>query len=262
MSTQPACYLWCKGLCAKRRHAPLAVDSHIKIKAAMVPCGTVMNHEPSRAAAFVSLLACTLLVPVVAFASPDGPGQRAGEISRLIPAVKIMRGADFVSASEKTPIYWQDLVNTLAGGRARMSLDDGSVLNVGSDSNLRVLKHDAGAQQTELALGVGKMRTQAQKIAHAGGKFEVRTPVGVAGVVGTDFFVSFQKKAMSVIVFEGSVKLCNLAGKCVIIPAGKMSTVCAIAFRKARRSQRRRRRRRSRKRSAPRAWNRFLRQKK
>jgi len=71
--------------------------------------------------------------------------------------------------------------------RARIALDDGSVLNVGSESSMKIVKHDAGAQQTELELTYGKLRTQAQKIAKPDGKFEVRTPAGVAGVVGTDF---------------------------------------------------------------------------
>jgi len=79
-------------------------------------------------------------------------------------------------------------VNTQVNARARIALDDGSVLNVGSESSMKVVKHDAGAQQTELELTYGKLRTQAQKIAKPDGKFEVRTPAGVAGVVGTDFF--------------------------------------------------------------------------
>ena len=106
-----------------------------------------------------------------------------------------------------------------------MSLDDGSILNLGSSSSLRVAKHDAGAQQTELALGLGKIRVQAQKISRPNGKFEVRTPAGVAGVIGTDFYVDYESNTMSVVVFEGRVKFCNLAGVCVEVGAGEMSTV-------------------------------------
>jgi hypothetical protein len=57
-----------------------------------------------------------------------------------------------------------------------------------------VVKHDSGAQQTELELTYGKLRTQAQKIAKPDGKFEVRTPAGVAGVVGTDFIHGVRKQ--------------------------------------------------------------------
>src|SRR3989475_4350310 len=68
---------------------------------------------------------------------------------------------------------------------------------VGSDSSIKVVKHDAGAQQTELELTYGKLRTQAQKIAKPDGKFEVRTPAGVAGVVGTDFFFEYANGTMN-----------------------------------------------------------------
>ena len=88
-----------------------------------------------------------------------------------------------------------------------------------------MVKHDSGAQQTDLEVGFGKMRSQAQKISKPGGKFEVHTPAGVAGVVGTDFFVSYENNVMTVIVFEGVVKTCNLAGVCVSVGAGQMTTV-------------------------------------
>ena len=38
-------------------------------------------------------------------------------------------------------------------------------------SSMKVIKHDAGAQQTDLELTYGKLRTQAQKIAKPDGKF-------------------------------------------------------------------------------------------
>jgi hypothetical protein len=90
---------------------------------------------------------------------------------------------------------------------------------------MKVVKHDAGTQQTELELTYGKLRTQAQKIAEPDGKFEVRAPAGVAGVVGTDFFVEYANSTMNVIVFEGLVKVCNLAGVCVLVKAGQMTSV-------------------------------------
>jgi hypothetical protein len=171
----------------------------------------------------VFFLSFTLLVP--APAEPQTAGQRAGEISRVIPAVSIARGGKTLNASAKSLVEWQDQINTQASARARVGLDDGSVLNVGSDSSMRIVKHDAGAQQTELELTYGKLRTQAQKIAKPDGKFEVRTPAGVAGVVGTDFYTDFANNVMNVVVFEGQVRVCNLAGACVVVKAGQMTNV-------------------------------------
>jgi len=184
-----------------------------------------MNRNSPYAAALVCLLTCATVIPLDAFALPDATGQRAGEVSRVIPAVSLLRGAKSMNASAKTPVDWLDVLNTQANGRARVSLDDGSVLNVGSDSSVKVVKHDAGAQQTDLEVTVGKIRTQAQKISRPDGKFEVHTPSGVAGVVGTDFFVGYENNVMTVIVFDGVVKVCNLAGICVEVKAGQITTV-------------------------------------
>jgi hypothetical protein len=184
-----------------------------------------MNAKSTSAPALAGLLALTLAIPFDVFAEPDTSLQRAGEVSRLIPAVNIARGTKSIVASAKTVVDWQDVVNTQANARARVALDDGSVLNLGSDSSVRIVQHNSGAQQTDLEIGLGKMRSQAQKITQPNGKFEVHTPAGVAGVVGTDFYTSYENNMMTVIVFEGFVRVCNLAGVCVVVKAGQMTTV-------------------------------------
>jgi len=172
-------------------------------------------------------MSALLCIPSELALAADTPGQRAGEVSRVIPAVNIARGSKTINASAKTVVDWLDVVNTQASARARIALDDGSVLNVGSESSIKVVKHDGAAQQTELELTYGKLRSQAQKITKADGKFQVKTPAGVAGVVGTDFFVSFDQTTgtMNVTVFEGVVKVCNMAGACVDVKAGQFSNV-------------------------------------
>jgi FecR protein len=184
--------------------------------------------KKSRFACLPALAISALLcIPGELAAEPQAAGQRAGEVSRVIPAVNIARGAKTINASAKTVVDWLDVVNTQASARARIALDDGSVLNVGSDSSIKVVKHDGGAQQTELELTYGKLRSQAQKITKPDGKFQVKTPAGVAGVVGTDFFVSYDGTTgtMNVTVFEGVVKVCNLAGVCVEVKAGQLTNV-------------------------------------
>jgi ferric-dicitrate binding protein FerR (iron transport regulator) len=184
-----------------------------------------MTKKSPCALGLAVVLSCLIAIPSNSWADPQAAGQRAGEVSRVIPAVNIARSGKTIPAAAKTAVNWQDLVNTQLNARARIALDDGSVLNVGSDSSIKVVKHDAGAQQTELELTYGKLRTQAQKIAKPDGKFEVRTPAGVAGVVGTDFFMEYANNQMNVIVFEGQVKVCNLAGVCVVAKAGQMTSV-------------------------------------
>jgi hypothetical protein len=184
-----------------------------------------MKIKSPCAFALAVLLSLMIAIPADICATPQAAGQRAGEVSRLIPAVSIARGSKTINASAKSVVDWQDLVNTQASGRARIALDDGSVLNVGSDSSMKVVKQDAGAQQTELELAYGKLRTQAQKIAKPDGKFEVHTAAGVAGVVGTDFYVGYENNVMNVIAYEGVVRVCNPAGVCVLLKAGQLTTL-------------------------------------
>jgi FecR protein len=106
-------------------------------------------------------LSWMMAIPSSGCADPQAAGQRAGEVSRVIPAVSIARSGKTIPAAAKTAVNWQDLVNTQTNARARIALDDGSVLNVGSDSSIKVVKHDAGAQQTE---------THLRKVADAGAK--------------------------------------------------------------------------------------------
>jgi hypothetical protein len=47
----------------------------------------------------------------------------------------------------------------------------------------------------------------------------------VAGVVGTDFYVGYENNVMNVMAYEGSVRVCNLAGVCVILKAGQMTNL-------------------------------------
>jgi ferric-dicitrate binding protein FerR (iron transport regulator) len=185
----------------------------------------MMTKKSPCAVALAMLLSWLVAMPSDSWAVPAGAGERAGEVSRVIPAVNLARGGKTIPAAARTVVNWRDLVNTQVNARARIALDDGSVLNVGSDSSIQVSKHDAGAQQTELELTYGKLRTQAQKVAKPDGKFEVRTPAGVAGVVGTDFFVEYANNTMNVVVFEGLVKVCNLAAVCVMAKAGQMTSV-------------------------------------
>src|SRR5260221_9616110 len=171
------------------------------------------NIKSPYACGLTFLLSIMLSIPGEMVAAPDKPGQKAGEISRVIPMVNIARAGKTISASAKTVVDWQDVVSTQANARARIGLDDGSVLNVGSDSSIKVVKHDGGAQQTELELTYGKIRSQAQKITKTDGKFEVKTPAGVAGEGGTGFFIGFENTTgkMNAIVFEGFLKMLHLA---------------------------------------------------
>lgn len=162
----------------------------------------------------------------VAVLSPAGAqgsaGPSAGQVSRLLPNVEIARAGGQQRAAVASPIYWNDVLTSGSAGRARVTLNDGSLVNLGSNSSLRVTQHDAAAQQTALDLTVGRMRARVVKLTTPGGKFEVRTPVGVAGLVGTDFYLDVTPDYTDLIVFEDAVKFTNLSGQSVVVTSGML----------------------------------------
>jgi FecR protein len=151
--------------------------------------------------------------------------QNAGHVAIVVPHANLQRGTRQLTATPRAAVYWGDIVNTLILGRARIALNDGSILNVGSQSSLRIVKQDPVAQQTQLELEYGRVRAQAVHLTRPGANFEIHSRLGTAGVVGTDFYFSLEGDILTLIVFQGVVRFCNLAGVCVNVGAGSMSTV-------------------------------------
>jgi hypothetical protein len=90
-------------------------------------------------------------------------------------------------------VFWRDWLETDPRGRARLTLLDGSLVNVGSGARLQVVEHDESSQVTALELQVGKIRAQVKKIVQPNGRFEIRTDVAVVGVIGSHIFADRQE---------------------------------------------------------------------
>ncbi len=145
-------------------------------------------------------LLCVLLAVSPLWAEPAGD-QTAGSVKAMIPDAS--RNTQPLAVNDT--LQWNDLLQTNAKGRVRAGLTDGSILSLGSNSQLRVVQHDAAAQQTSLDLNYGKLRNQVVKITQPGGKYEVRTPNAVIGVIGTYFYVGYENGRTTVICYEGTL---------------------------------------------------------
>ena len=162
---------------------------------------------------FKSLLSVllSLLLAIPASGAPTD-GQNAGEVKALIPDA--WRNSKPVKV--KDGLQWNDLLQTAVQGRLRAGLTDGSILSLGSNSALRVVQHDAATQQTSIEMNYGKLRSQVVKVTQPGGKYEVRTPNAVIGVIGTDFFVGYENELTTVICYVGSVSVTVLGAAKVV----------------------------------------------
>ena len=145
--------------------------------------------------------------PVPAAASGD-----AGKISREIPRGTLTRGTQTLPLNQNDPVKWNDSVHTLDSGRLQITLIDGSVLSVGSRSQMTIIKHDPDSQQTSIQLNSGKLRSDVSHITKTGGKFEVRTKTAVIGVVGTSFVVGAEDRRTRVCGLEGETTVQNSTG--------------------------------------------------
>ena len=138
-------------------------------------------------------------------AGPDGSEQVAGRINKEIPSGLIQREGQTqeLPLTLNEVINWNDLVRTLQAGRAQITLLDGSTLNVGARSTIKILKHDPQAQQTQIELLVGRVQANAQKITTPGGKFELHTKSAVIGTVDTSYVAESDDKGTRVCGVEG-----------------------------------------------------------
>jgi len=159
----------------------------------------------------LAVLLCVLMALCPLWAEPAGE-QTAGSVKAIIPDAS--RNAQPLAVN--ATLEWNDLLQTSAKGRVRAQLTDGSYLSLGSNSELRVVQHDAAAQQTSLELNYGKLRSQVVKITQPGGKYEVKTPNAVIGVIGTYFYVSYVNGKTTVICYEGTLSVMPAQGAKVV----------------------------------------------
>ncbi|HTR48625.1 MAG TPA: FecR domain-containing protein [Verrucomicrobiae bacterium] len=167
-----------------------------------------------------SVFLCVLLSTLPVLGDPQAAGQHAGQIEAMIPAAS----RNDKPAKVKDELQWNDLLKTTKSGRVRAGLSDGSILSVGSDSQLRVVQHDAASQQTSLEMNYGKLRSQVEKITKQGGKFEVKTPNAVIGAIGTDFYVGFASNKTTVICYQGKVAVTPLGRVQVLQNSGQANS--------------------------------------
>jgi len=186
--------------------------------------------------------AVAALLAVAAHAAPPDapvPGPKAGSITALLPTANIVRGPakqEVTAVAKKgDDVAWNDVVRTDKGGRARITLLDQSILSVGSQAELRIVKHDAKSQQTSIEVGYGRVRAEVAPVTQQGGSFEIKTPTAVAGVIGTTFGIDSSIGTTTFLCVSGTVMVGSnqptipgrvpcTAGMAAVVSAGKAPT--------------------------------------
>ena len=80
-----------------------------------------------------------MCVPAIAGDAP-APGPKAGSVTALLPVAHVSRVVNKANvtkdAAKGDDVYWNDVVRTDKGGRARITLNDQSILSLGSQAEL------------------------------------------------------------------------------------------------------------------------------
>ncbi len=173
-----------------------------------------------------AILLCLLLIPLPIWAE-----SAAGQVT----AVNATASRNNHPVQPKEQVDWKDVLRTDRTGRTRLTLRDGSIVSLGSGSEMQVVQHEPSTQQTVLQLYSGRVRSRVVSITQPSGKFEVRTPAATASVVGTDFFIEYLPAGNSfrLICYSGIVQVTgndSWAGHRETVRAGQMLTVNANGF--------------------------------
>lgn len=142
------------------------------------------------------------------------------KIETVKKKVEVQRAndGDWKAATAKTELSSSDQIRTGRNSMARVKLGDGSKVVLMPNSQAEM--ENLSSLQKTIKLLRGRVRAVVAKI-KGGNNFQVKTPIGVASVRGTDFEVSMSEdgKEMSVDVNEGTVgvsKLGDMAGEVVL----------------------------------------------
>jgi len=203
-----------------------AMNGSVIIKSGKANASYVL-HEGNYAAISASAIA----VPGQSAAAGAGPkAPHAGTVRNVTPDVMVHRQGQGVEAALKRDegIDTGDIVTTRQNGRLRIVLADGSLLDIGTGSTLKIVRHEPQPRRTQVELTSGHMRVRVAKLTQPGSSWTVQTPTALTEVAGTDFIVEAQPNATTVFCIEGLTSVRNIDPAVtghVILYAGRFTTV-------------------------------------
>jgi hypothetical protein len=125
------------------------------------------------------------------------------------------------------PVYMGDRIDTGAVGEAQLQFRDDTRLVVGPNSQLVIDKFVFNEQSTAKDVSINAVRGAFRFITGGSPKqaYSLRTPTATIGVRGTKFDFSVGPDGgTNFVLYEGSAKLCDLSGHCIVLKGG-----CSIA---------------------------------
>lgn len=156
--------------------------------------------------------------------------QHAGTVLNVVPdSVLRQRGKGAETALKvEDGIDTGDIITSNQNGRLRIALSDGSRINVGTGSTLKIVRFELQPPQTQIELTSGRMRVRAVQLGLSGSNRTVQTPTATVWVVGPDTIIEARPNATTVLCIEGQALVGNINPAItghVLVSAGQFTTV-------------------------------------
>ncbi len=162
---------------------------------------------------------------VVFMGAAASQAAQIGTVTRIQNAVSIVQDGDELPVNVGTIVHDNDELQTGNDGRVEVTLIDETVLTLGENGRMRVdefvfdPQNDTGSAFVSALKGpfrfvTGKFGKLANKTA------EIRTPLALIGIRGTDFWGGPVRGVYGVFLLDGSVSVTNQAGEEVLDTPG------------------------------------------
>ncbi|OFZ16916.1 MAG: hypothetical protein A2Z20_09395 [Bdellovibrionales bacterium RBG_16_40_8] len=161
----------------------------------------------------ISLFVLSLLGSLI-FYTPKLHAQSIHGILRVVKGdVRVIQNSSSQETKAKIgqKVFAKDTIIAGKDSRAKIVMVDNNELNVSPDTRIQIQNYEykPSEDKKNVLLNVlyGKVRAKVNQKYDGDNTFQVTTPSAVAGVRGTDFFTSFDKKTheTKVVTFEGRV---------------------------------------------------------
>ena len=177
----------------------------------------------------ITIISCILTVALVGAGATPAGAQTLPRVTSLAGQVQYRTddAAPLQSLSGSVSIPSTGSIYTGADGLAEIRYADGTVVSIKQNSTVKV-----GGQKGEgIWVRLGAIIVRVQRMLSAGEPTEVRTPIAVAAVRGTEFGVHVDETTRTqIFVFDGTVAVSNvqIPQKVVMVRKGEMTTVVPL----------------------------------
>lgn len=161
----------------------------------------------------VWLAAGFLIMPLLVFANEAKITAVKGAADIKSPA-----GAAWYAATAGSTVKSGQAIKTKARSRVNIQLSDGSRIEIRPNSQVDL--SDLSPKTPAFKMAIGRIKAWVSKNTSRS-KFEIKTPVAVCSVRGTEFTVDVDDKGMTdIAVLEGLVNVSKLDGSGDVVPVG------------------------------------------